>query len=72
MTNNAMFVTYSAFRTLRWRSKEVIFEKTGCIYMEPFRSFIVLINKKLSKQYFNKENFSKKEDKDSVSDIVSG
>lgn len=33
--------------------------------MEPFRSFVVTVNKKLRKLYFNKGNFSKKEDKDS-------
>ena len=33
--------------------------------MKPFRSFLVTVNKKLSKLYFNKVNFSSKENKDS-------
>ena len=56
---------FSLYRELGWHSKEVVFEKTRGTHMKPFRSIVVTVNKKLSKLYFNKVNFSNKENKDS-------
>lgn len=57
--------TLSLFRESVWRSKEVVFEETKRMHMKPFKSFVVTVSKKLSKLCFNKEGFSKKENKDS-------